>query len=518
MTSRGPKRDFTDLAKQDVATLAGGAGISLGGKIVGRGLAFLGDVVAARILGPESFGFYAVGWTILRTVSMISPLGLEKGVIYFAAPLYRRAPAVLKRILNRILILSLISGLAVGGVQYFMAPVLAEQVFHKPELTDIFRWYALAYPLIGVLNVAAAGTRITKRMHYSALLEDMGPPAVGFSALLLLLWLGFRLTGVLASDIVSFAVPAIASVVLLRRLFPNTGQAPSGDMPSIRALLAFSIPASLAGVFTPFLIWVDRLIVGHFRTPVETGIYQVVSQTSTVFAIILTAFAAIFMPIIADLYSQKEFERLEALFRVSTKWGLYISLPVFVVLCFLPREILIYAFDNRYAAGCLPLVILSIGQLVNVGTGAVGPLLVMTGHQKRWLILSGAALATNILLNWHLVPRFGLTGAAASTAVSLSGLFILGILQIRSTVRMWPYDRRYLKGLAAACLSTVPVWISHVMFPVRSLAGLILISLAVGLVFLAVLAAFGLDQEDREFLHRLMAAWNSRKSARDPNA
>jgi hypothetical protein len=32
--------------KQDIATLAGGAGISLGGKIVGRGFAFPGDIVA----------------------------------------------------------------------------------------------------------------------------------------------------------------------------------------------------------------------------------------------------------------------------------------------------------------------------------------------------------------------------------------------------------------------------------------------------------------------------------------
>ena len=103
------------------------------------------------------------------------------------------------------------------------------------------------------------------------------------------------------------------------------------------------------GVFTPFLIWVEPLIVGHFRTPAETGVYQAVSQTSTVFAIILSAFAAIFLPLIADLYHKKEFARLEELFRISTKWGLYISLPVFVMLCVFPREILIYVFDGRYA-------------------------------------------------------------------------------------------------------------------------------------------------------------------------
>jgi O-antigen/teichoic acid export membrane protein len=489
-----------DSGASDLSALAGGASLSLGGKIGGRGLSFVGDIVAARILGPDSYGLYAIGWTILRTLSLISPLGLDKGVIFFSTPLWRRDPAALKSVLYRSLVLALLSGCIFGGALFLGAPWLAGEVFGKPALTYILRWYAIAFPLVSLLTVATAATRVTQRMQYSVGILDLAQPAVGLLLVILFYLLGLRLIGVLASDVLSFAIPSILAVYVLGRLFPGSPRAPSGTAGTAGGLLAFSVPASLAGVFTPFLIWVDRVIVGHFRTPAETGVYQAVSQTSTIFAIILAAFAAIFIPMISDLYARREIGRLEDLFRISTKWGLYISLPIFVTICVFPREILRCVFDSRYENGWLPLVILSVGQLVNIGTGAVGPLLVMTGHPRRWSILTGIGLAANICLNWYLVPIYGLNGAAISTALSLSGLFLVGVFQVRKSLRIWPYDRRYWKGFTGGCVSAVALLFFGYYLPVQSILRLCLAAGISACIFLAVIWALGLDREDREFI------------------
>lgn len=495
-----PPAGLPESRASDLSTLAGGAGISLAGKIGGRGLSLVGDIVAARILGPDSFGLYAIGWTVLRVLSLISPLGLDKGVIFFSTPYWRRDPAAVKSVLYRSLGLALLSGIVFGGGLFLGASWIADRIFGKPELAYILRWFSLSFPLVSFLTVAAAASRVTQNMRYSVWIQDVAQPAAGLLLVILFYLLGLRLTGVLASDVLSFAIPCILAAWVLGRLFPGSPHSPSVAGGMTGRLLSFSIPASLAGVFTPFLIWVDRLIVGHFRTPAETGVYQAASQTSVIFTIILTGFSAIFMPMISDLHARKESGRLEELFRVSTKWGLYMSLPVFAMLCVFPREILTLVFDSRYESGWLPLVILSLGQLVNVGTGAVGPLLVMTGHPTRWSVLSGVALAANVLLNWYLVPRFGLAGAALGTALSLSGLFLVGLLQVRKKLGLWPYDRRYLKGLAGACVAAVGLLILRNFFPVQSLPRLILAGgFSVG-VFLAAIWGLGLDREDREFI------------------
>jgi O-antigen/teichoic acid export membrane protein len=165
-----------------------------------------------------------------------------------------------------------------------------------------------------------------------------------------------------------------------------------------------------------------------------------------------------------------------------------------------PGRMMEVLFGVDFAAGRAALLVLALGQFINVATGAVGPMLIMTGHPRRWAIHNLAALAIAVLLNLLLTPRLGVLGAALSTSSALVVLFGSGLFAVRRTVGMWPYDRRFLKGVvaaavAAACLILVerlalqPAWLVLV----------IEVALAFG-VFGFVLWRLGLDEEDRMML------------------
>ena len=198
-------------------------------------------------------------------------------------------------------------------------------------------------------------------------------------------------------------------------------------------------------------------------------------------------------------------ERLGELFKVSTKWELYVSLPLFLVMCFAPREVMTVVFGASYESGSLPLVILALAQLIHVGTGPVGLLLIMTGYQNRWLLISGMMLFVNSALNWLLVPRLGLPGAAVATACAFGGLFFSGLLQVRRLLGIWPYDRRYRKGLLAtvsAASALLLLGIVDVTSPTLSL--LLTLTVSSG-VFVAALLLMNLDTEDRELIDLIQA-------------
>jgi len=240
--------------------------------------------------------------------------------------------------------------------------------------------------------------------------------------------------------------------------------------------------------------------VGYFLPEAEVGIYQAASQSSLLFATILGAMNAIFSPMIAELIHQKEKQQLEELFRVSTKWGLYLSVPLFLTLCFVPREVMTVVFGLQYEGGYMLLVILAVAQLVNVGTGAVNILLIMAGYQKRWLVTSTVMLAVNIGLNALLIPQVGLVGAAVATAATVCGLFVAGLLQVRHLLKIWPYDGRYLKGFLATLLTALALWglqSANVASPALALTLALVIS---GFVFSLTLLVSGLDSEDRHFI------------------
>ncbi|MCZ7671657.1 MAG: polysaccharide biosynthesis C-terminal domain-containing protein [Chloroflexi bacterium] len=148
----------------------------------------------------------------------------------------------------------------------------------------------------------------------------------------------------------------------------------------------------------------------------------------------------------------------------------------------------------------MAMLILMIGQMVNVGTGAVGTILTMTAQQKSWFIISGVMLLVNFGLNVMLIPRFGFIGAAVANSLTISGLFIAGLLRVRFSLHLWPYDKRYRKGIVAGCLmaaagfgftravSLTPLWM---------ILGTAVICAS---VFAVSLLLQGLDDEDYELL------------------
>ena len=113
--------------------------------------------------------------------------------------------------------------------------------------------------------------------------------------------------------------------------------------------MAFSLPTSLAGIFTILTLRVDRILVGRFLQASEVGVYQAATQAAMLSAVVLGAFNAIFSPMIARLYHGGQSKRLRELYKISTKWGLYVSLPLFLVIVVAPQEVMSSVFGEAYA-------------------------------------------------------------------------------------------------------------------------------------------------------------------------
>lgn len=492
-------------AANDVTRLASGAGVALGGKIAGRGVRLLVDIALARLLGPLSFGLYALGWTISRIATLITPLGLDTGVIRFGSKYWQKDDARLKGIVSQSIWFAVFSGTAVGAGLFIAAPWIGQGIFHNSTETAVIRCFALAFPLMTGLRVASATTRISQRMKFSVFAEDMSQPLFDLALILVFYALGQRLVGALAACVLSFGLSMALALRYVKRLFPEVVSSQVKPVLQGKALLTFSLPTSLVGVFGVLLIWVDRLFVGHYRSPAEVGIYQAASQLTISFAIVRAGFTSIFSPMAADLSHRGELIRLEELFRVSTKWGLYLSLPFFLVMCFVPHDVMRVLFGSAYLGGWKVLVILGIAQVINAGSGPVGLLLVMTGHQNSMFTISGTTFLVSLILDLALIPRWGIFGAALAAGIAISGLFISAVLLAWHTLGMRPYDRRCLKGLLAAASAGGALFLLRglgIASPFLRLLTTVTVSLA---VFGSVLILLGLDDEDRQFIKMIRA-------------
>jgi O-antigen/teichoic acid export membrane protein len=482
--------------------LATGAGVGMAGKVGGRLLVVAGHVLVARTLGAEAFGLFAVGWTVLAIGSVLSPLGLQHGVIRYGAPHWRRDPARLRGVVLQSLALAAAGAAGAALLLWLAAPALARHLFHAPQLAPVLRGFAPALFAAALLKVVASASRISQRAHWSVLSEDV---AQGLALLAFLAWFlpaGRGLAGAVdAATLALFVALGVAALCLVPAL-PDLREPVALRRAGPAPLLSFSLAAAVAAFATLALPWVDRLMVAVFRPPSEVGVYQAASQISLLFAMILGSFGAIFAPMISRLHKDGDSARLRDLYAASTRWALYVATPGFLVVLFAGGSLLHVLFGPQFAAGYRPLVLLALGQLANVATGVVGLMLMMTGRQRLWLALTASALALSLVLDLLLIPRFGAAGAACATGCSLALLFVAGLLLVSRKLHCWPYDRRSVRALAAAgpVALVLGFWSRLGLPPWPDL----LVSALVAVVgFYGLLALFGLDDDDRELVRAL---------------
>ena len=503
--------DTSSASGSDIHILAKGSGIALFGKLVSRALQLLTVAVLARALGPVAYGLYALSYTVLQIGQQVGTMGLDNGVIRFGGSAQGRGDSALAPTLQHSMFLSLASGVLAGSAIFLLAPFLAIRFFHQAQLVGVLQVMAVVVALTINLRVMSAATRLSRRMQFSVLAEDIIPTLVNLAlAGVLVYLLRMSLQGAVIAVSVGHVAGWLLALYFLRRLFPAVTQLRPPDGTLAKELLAFSVPTLLAGIFNLLIQSSSTLLLGYFRSPAEAGIYQAAAQISTPPAIMLIAMNAIFAPMIPGLHESGQKVRLNELFTVSTKWGLYASLPLFLIMILIPDQILTALFGATYSGGAWSLVILSVAQLVNAGTGAVAFLLIMTHHEGRWLLLSGACSLGSLLLNWLLIPRWGITGAAIATGSGISGLFILALLQVRRQLNLWPYDRRYFKGLIAAIMVAILLIVAKNIFGLSDLFSLIMVGFVSLAAFWLALILLGIDNEDRTFLAALKAAFRRR--------
>lgn len=480
----------------------------LAGLVVGRGLKLATRVAIGRLLGAASLGLFDLAWTLVLVLSHTARGGLQLAMVRFGSPLWQQNPRALVRLVRRGLVIPLSLGGAVAVALIAAAPWIATGLFDKPELVRPIRVLALIVPLSAGVTVLAGAAQAAQRMRQTAFIRDLAEPALHLGLFLALWSGGLRLDAALWSALLAAVVAfgsgwlVISRLIAARSTRREAPEAPA-DPPGLRALVFFSLPVALSAMLVAYLLWADRLLVGYFLSASKVGVYSAASQFGILFTLALHGLSTMFTPMFSDMYDRRETARMRELYRVSTKWGLCLLLPAMACLGLLPEVALGGLFGHEFITGSVPLRILLLGQLINVATGHVGMVLLLTGSRRAWMGLAAGALVLNIGFDLLWIPRFGLSGAAAASSLSAMLLFGGGLLIAYSRLGLAPMDRRFWKLVPATAAAVVALQGLRWLELRPSLIGCLL---ALGVSFAAftvVMIAMGVDREDRELLSQI---------------
>ena len=480
---------------------AKGGGIALVGHALGNLLNFAHQVLLARVLGPQPYGLYSLGYGIFGVFRILSGLGLHNGVMkYGSIHSSSCSKAELKGILISALLLAAGLGILIGSSLFLASDLISIALFKKEGLAPVLRGFGLALPFYGVMFVAAFSARVFHRMSFDVLARQLMQPITAILAAGLSFLFGFRLWGAVGGFVASSVASAGVGLFLLARLFPDLFRRTRVSY-DVWTLLRYSSVVALTGLSHLLVSRVDRLMIGGFRPSAEVGIYNAAALVASQIVVVKSSFAAAFAPRAAALFHQGDQGGLSLLFETTTRWILTLSLPLFLAAAFFPQGIM-GLFGAEYRAGWVILLCLAIAWLFNAATGPAGYVLTMTGYHAVELANGLSLGVMNLGLNWILIPKFGAIGAAIATGTAITLINAVRIIEVYRFHHLLPYSGRFLKPLVAAlitaggtagfCRLLQPrgaMWIAGVGF--------------VGVTYFGVLVLLGIEDEDRRLLGRL---------------
>lgn len=485
--------------KDGITTLATQGSITFFGSIFSRILSFLFLIMVTNLVAPSTFGVYSLALSIILFSKSILDLSIHRSVDYFI-PQYLEGSSLGKArfIFGSAVFVSLlgtgISVLIISG----SAPVIAD-FFTEPQLSTILPILAFALPLLAFRDVTVRLFIAIKELKYKVYLNNLFLPGTKFLTTGILITLGFELFALTVGYVLAVFVVAVLSLFFIMRDVTWL-RSYSIERVSPRQIFSYSLPLAFAGVILTTVTQIDYFIIGYVSTTTskDLAIYRVVTLLGNNLLIFLTSLTPIFKPLVTEV--QDDISLLNARFRLAARWILIFTLPLAITLTLLAETYLSLLFTPQYAAGGGALIILLVGYLFNALTGPEGVVLEGLGYTRLTLLNTIIMVVTNTLLDFLLVPRLGIIGAAVGTAVGLAFAVIAGILELSYLRGVSPFNWRTLRVLMSGIppLLVGRIFVSFPYYPTIWTISLPFVVLVVYLI--SLLTIDGFTSEDRIIL------------------
>jgi O-antigen/teichoic acid export membrane protein len=346
----------------------------------------------------------------------IGNLGLHSSNTFYAA----RERALLPRLVANSVLVSLGTGALTGlglWIVFSIWPRISLLTGLLFALALLWIPFGIAYALLQGLLIGIEDFRGFNRIEILTKAVGLGliAPLILFHALSPESALGVGLASLI-----------LGVVLVLLRLRPHLHEAPKPSLDVLRSNARYGLKAYLAAFFAFAVLRADLLMVRHMLGPEPAGYYSVATALGELVLMIGATIGSVLFP------------RLSATPDDEAKWQLTKRAVLAVVLAMVPvaaaavllaDPLIRVLFGGEFSPATAAFASLMPGVLfLGIQVVAV-QFLNSLGFPKEVVVVWACALGLNILLNFHMIPAYGIVGASVTASLTYFIVF-LGILVI----------------------------------------------------------------------------------------
>lgn len=411
-------------------------------RVMSAALAFIIQVILARVMGQFEYGIYVFVWVFVVMAGNLSCLGFHSSVIKLIGQ-YQEADD-----LNHIR--GLASGARIFAILVATCVALSGVAFIY-FFADLVPTYYLVPIMLGAfaLPMIALGDMLdgTSRAHNWPFIA-LSPTYLMRPLLILLLFISafvmdFETSAqtALICAIMAAYITSLTQFVIVTRKLNHTYKKGnrSWDMSAwVKAALPIFVIESLNFLMTN----ADVLIVGFALPPDQVAIYYAAAKVMALVHFVYFAVKASAGPKFSELAAKGNITGLEAAAQQSAKWCFWPTLLLGSIVV-LMGPFLLSLFGSGFSEGHTVMVILLIGILLKSLLGPGEVLLVMVNQHRVCAFIYAIAFSTNLILNMILIPHYGINGAAMATSLAIvfETILLYGTIRSRIGITMFAFCR-----------------------------------------------------------------------------
>lgn len=193
-------------------------------------------------------------------------------------------------------------------------------------------------------------------------------------------------------------------------------------------LLKIAAPFAIAGIFVKLNGTIDMQMLKYMLPNGNhyVGLYTLAFKLTFALTVLSGAFASAYFPSIS-YFLKNDPAKARASFEKGMIYMVLLSLPITAGIFIMGDNLILTVWDIRYFDSILPLKIYIASLLFIFANYPIGNLLNAANKQVLNTINTGIVLAVNVFLNYLLIPKYNIVGAAVAAAVSNILLIGLGL-------------------------------------------------------------------------------------------
>lgn len=376
---------------------------------------FATAIVIARVLGPRGLGTYSLFLAVIGLAVNMGSLGIGNASLY----LLNRGKRDINILFSNALVAGVLGGLIIGGILFTLSILFPYTIFSLP----------VPYFFLGLVIVPSHILHIYLLQFFMARFDVywwsffsiLYTVLVFFGTLGALFLFGLGVFGAVLAIAFSSVLLLLLLLFVLWKRYDLSFRLQLG---TFKEQLHFGLRSYIGELFNTIHFKLNTFLASFFVAIVAIGHFSVALNMASILFFIPFSLQQVLNP----LWSSKALKEVDAETPKTARHALIIGVVISFAFFFIAKPFILLLFGESFLPALFPFLLLLPGFVAFVFAGIFFTNFFARGMPQLTSLILIATLLLNVALNFFLIPRMGIDGAALAISISLLVALIFAVL------------------------------------------------------------------------------------------